>query len=797
MDQSTGGTGPRLADAVLDRLREALADRYELLRELGRGGMATVYVARDRKHGREVALKVMDPTLAKGVGAARFLREVRIAATLTHPGIVPVFDSGEVGDTFYYVMPLLRGASLRDRMRAGPIAPREACLLLAEVADALDAAHRANVVHRDVKPENILIADGRPLVTDFGVAHATPSNEFADSLTDTGVSVGTLLYMAPEQLFDAAKTDARADVFSVGAILYEMLSGAPPFTAPTMPAAMARLAAEPTPPLPDALPVSAELRAVVARATAREPEARFASAHELADALRDAAMLESAPISAPRLLPPSTRRMSRRTMMGASAVLLVLLAGTAAIVWRLRGAASDAGATPPSLAVLSFENTSHDPKLAYFSDGIGQELQNALAELPGLSVASRTATDVWRGRAADPRDIARALGVTDLLEGGVARTQDSVRIYVRLVDGRTGRQRWRGRYDRKLADLFDVQEEVARSVAGELRVALAENGATAIARSRTASIEAHDLVLRANYEMRTNRVPDLERTVSLADSALAIDPAYAPAWATKARALNYLALFRGRRSADVPRQARDAAARAVELDSLSADAQLSYGVLLFRYDWRWTDAERHLQRAITLNPSLVEAHRQLSRVLRSLGRFEEARAANDEAFRIDPGQSSRGVSMGRISYFARDYARAIRETRTTTDTTLPSFFSWLGEAYMQAGRWKEAESVLMRDTTQSATALLLARTGRAPQARRIAANAERRRDSTLEEIAEVYLALGDRERALDLLEQAVAEHDPLVVDFLVRPGLDPVRNEPRFRALMQRLAFPTAAKFER
>jgi serine/threonine-protein kinase len=416
VDQSTGGTGPRLADAVLDRLREALADRYELLRELGRGGMATEYVARDRKHGREVALKVMDPALAKGVGAARFLREVRIAATLTHPGIVPVFDSGEVGDPFYYVMPLLRGASLRDRMRAGPIAPREACLLLAEVADALDAAHRANVVHRDVKPENILIADGRPLVTDFGVAHAAPT-DFGDSLTDTGVSVGTLLYMAPEQLFDAANTDARADVFSVGAMLYEMLSGAPPCTAPTMPAAMARLAAEPTPPLPETLPVSAELRAVVARATARDPEARFASAHELADALRAAALLEATSSSAPRLIARSTRRVSRRTLIGAAAVLLVLLAGIAVIVLRLRGGASDAGAMPPSLAVLSFENTSHDPKLAYFSDGIAQELQNALAELPGLSVASRTATDVWRGRAADPREIARALGVTDLLEG--------------------------------------------------------------------------------------------------------------------------------------------------------------------------------------------------------------------------------------------------------------------------------------------------------------------------------------------------------------------------------------------
>ena len=796
MTQPTGGSGPRLADAVLDRLREALADRYELLRELGRGGMATVYVARDRKHDREVALKVMDPSLARGVGAARFVREVRIAATLTHPGIVPVFDSGEVGDTFYYVMPLMRGASLRDRMRSGPIAPRDACLLLAEVADALDAAHRAHVVHRDIKPENILIADGRPLVTDFGVAHAALSGESGESLTDTGVSVGTLLYMAPEQLFDAAKTDARADVFSVGAMLYEMLSGAPPFTAPTMPAAMARLAAESTPRLPATVPVSAELRSVVGRATARDPDDRFASARELADALRAAAMAEPVSSSAPRLVAGPARRMSRRAVTGAFLALLVLIVA-AGIVRHVRGGRTRADASPPSLAVLSFENTSHDPKLAYFSDGITQELQNALAELPGLSVASRTATDVWRGRAADPRDIAHALGVTDLLEGGVARTQDSVRIYVRLVDGRTGRQRWRGRYDRRLADLFDVQEDVARSVAGELRVALAEGGATAIARSRTASIEAHDLVLRANYELRGSHVSELERAVAMADSALALVPDYAPAWASKARALSYLALFRGRRSSDVPRQARDAAARAVELDSLSADAQMSYGVLLFRYDWRWADAERHLQRAIALNPSLVDAHRQLSRVLRSLGRFGEARAANLAAFRIDPGERSRALSFGRISYFARDYERAIRETRESPDTTLPSYLTWLGEAYMQAGNLAAAESLLTRDTTQAALGILLAKTGRAPRALEILARAERDREWTLEEIAEVYVALGDHARALDRLEQAVAEHDPLVVDFLVRPALDPVRSEPRFQALMRKLAFPSAAKFER
>jgi len=785
----TDGTRARLGDAIVLRLRDALAERYELLDELGRGGMATVYVARDRKHDRDVALKVMDPSLARGVGAARFLREVRIAATLTHPGIVPVFDSGEVDDTFYYVMPLLRGASLRSRLAEGPIAPRDACLLLAEVADALDAAHRANVVHRDVKPENILLTDGRPLVTDFGVAHAART-WFGESLTDTGTAVGTLLYMAPEQLFGERSVDGRADVFSVGAMLYEMLSGKPPFAAATMPAAMARLASEPTPALPDSVQVSPAVRDVVARATARERDDRFATARELADALRAAAMDERAPTTTRQLASlPARRRTPRAALVGA-AIVLVLAAGTAVALSRARLAASDDASAHPSLAVLSFANASQDPKLAYFSDGVAQELQSALADVAGLRVASRTAVDAWRGRSAEPRELARGLGVSDLLEGSVARTADSVRIYVRLVDGRTGVQRWTGKYDRKLADVFDVQEEVARAVVRELRVALAGGSATTLVRGRTLSADAHDLVLRATYESRSLQAAGLGRAAALLDSALALDSSYAPAWARKARVLNYLAIFRDRTSPDVIREARVAAERAATLDSLSADAQTSLGVLLFRYDWRWADAEQHLRRAIALNPAYVEAHAQLARVLRSLGRFDEARAQLAEAQRIDPTLPNAGMSFGRVSYFARDYDRAIRETRTAPPNAR-EYAPWLADAYIAKGRYAEAESLFVRDTAGAAQlALVQAATGRAASARALAAAGERAGIWHDEELAEVYTALGDRERALTLLERAVAQHDALVVDLLVRPRLDPLRNEPRFQALMRTLAFP-------
>ena len=798
MDEATtGGTAARFADATLRRLHDALADRYELLRELGRGGMATVYVARDRKHDREVALKVMDPALARGVGATRFLREVRIAATLTHPGIVPVFDSGEVDDTFYYVMPLLRGSSLRERMRQGPIAAREACLMLAEVADALDAAHRASVVHRDVKPENVLLLDGRPLVTDFGVAHAAQT--FAESLTETGAAVGTVLYMAPEQLFGTAGIDGRADVFSVGAILYEILSGAPPFSAPTTPAAMARLASSPTPALPQSLPVSDAVRVVVARATARERDDRFPTAHELAEALREAAVTPALGGS-----PRAVRARSHRGWRLPAALAAVAAAITLTVAYaHTSGRTSRGTDSPPahpSLAVLSFANSSGDAKLAYFSDGIAQELQSALGEVNGLSVSSRTAVDAWRGKSADPREIARALSVTELLEGSVARTEDSVRIYVRLVDGSTGRQRWSGKFDRKLADVFDVQEEVARAVVRELRVALAPTS-VAIVRSRTASLEAHDLVLRANYDGRSGNRPDLERSVSLADSAIALDSTYAPAWASRARMLTLLSIFRDRTSPEVLREARESAARAVALDSLSAEAQASFGILLFRYDWNWAEAERHLRRAIALNPTFLDAHASLARVLRSLGRFDEARLHQTVVNRIDPDRRSSGMAFGRISFFARDYDRAIRETEAQGDPGQRAYTTFLGEAYLESGRLAKAESLLTRDTSgvgrESSLARVLVATGRGALARRAAVDAERMNRWSLEAIAEVYVALGDRAHALDLLERAVAEHDAFVVDFLVRPGLDPIRGEPRFQALMRRLAFPAPARFER
>ena len=778
-------------DEATARLREALRATYDLRDPIGRGGMATVYAARDVKHQRDVAVKVMDPALARGVGAARFLREVRIAAGLTHPGIVPVFDSGEVEGTLYYVMPLLRGESLRARMSRGAIPPAEACLLLGEVADALDAAHRAGIVHRDVKPENVLLADGRALLADFGVAHAART-WFGESLTDTGMAVGTVLYMAPEQLGADAAIDARSDVFSVGAILYEILSGSPPFAARTLPATLARIASEAAPELPTTARAGQAVRDVLAQCLARDPGGRFSSARALADALRSAALSEGTAHPFDAAAVRSARVPSRRWLPAGVAVLLIVAAGLLGGRWLMQPSSAD----PPSIAVLPFVNASDDAGLGYFSDGIADELHSALSEVRGLRVSSRTSAEAWKSRTADAREVARALGVGALLEGRVRRTSDRVRVSVSLVDGRSGNERWAQTFDRPLTDVFQVQEDVAREVVRQLQGTLGGAPAAALIRSRTSNPVAHDLVLQAAFEARGSSREGLRRGLVLLDSAIRLDSNFVAAWSRRAVLLQRSAIFRDVDAVTTMRLARTTAERAVQLDSLSAESQLSLGTLLFRFDWRWADAERSIHRAIELNPAFVDAHTTLSRVLRSLGRFDEARAELARAQALDPTLGERGIAWGRISYFARDYRRAIREMSTRADTAARAYVEWLADAYIAARRFTAAESLLNGPSKgapihRPALAYLYAVTGRSAMARALLdslAGSQEGGGPVLE--AGVFAALGERTRALDLLDEAVATHDPLVVDLKVRPWLDPLREEPRFKAIMARLRFP-------
>lgn len=552
---------------IVGRLAAALADRYRLDRELGQGGMATVYLAHDLKHDRDVAIKVLRDDVAQTVGAERFLREIRMAARLSHPHILPLFDSGQVDDALYYVMPVVRGESLRDRLdreRMLPVA--DAVRIASEVAGALEHAHRSGVVHRDIKPDNILLQDGHALVADFGIGKALESVD-AETATQTGVSVGTPAYMSPEQASGEA-VDGRSDIYSLGCVLYEMLVGEQPFTGPTVMAVIAKRFVQ-APADVTALRdgVSRPVANVVAKALARAPMDRYDTAALFVASLTDVA---SVPGVTTRPAPPAQ-----------------------------------------SLAVMPFVNRSGDADNQFFSDGLSEDLINALTAHAGLHVASRTSAFRFRGSELDIRDIGEQLNVAWVLEGSVRRAGTKLRVTAQLVNAATGFQLWSERYDREMTDVFEIQDEIVGSIVGALVPALLASGApatTAAVRRPTDNLEAYELYLKGRSFWHQRSPATVRVAIQCFEQAIALDPNYALAYCGLADCYGILRVYGWTRAEDNRDKAAAAVARAMELDPGLAEANFSLAFYTFYFERRWRDAERHFARARELGPRVSLHH---------------------------------------------------------------------------------------------------------------------------------------------------------------------------------------------
>src|SRR5437867_2178985 len=451
---------PRLIDP-LARLQAALAERYTIERELGRGGMATVYLAADLKHHRPVAIKVLKPELAAALGPDRFLREIETAARLSHPHILPLHDSGEAAGLLYYVMPYVEGETLRDRLeREGQLPLEEAVRITREAASALSYAHSHDVVHRDIKPENILLSGGEAVVADFGVARAITAAA-RGKLTETGIAIGTPGYMSPEQGAASARVDERSDIYSLACVLYEMLAGEPPFTGPSA-ESIVRQHLTAAPPRVSAMraAVPPAIEEAIVRALAKTPADRFATAAEFADALAA----------------PAQRGTGRRTSRlavgaGLAATLLAAAAGLF-VLSRPHGTPALAGGTGQSIAVLPFVNVSGAPQEEYLSDGISEELINALSKLPQLQVVARPSSFAFKGKNEDVRQIGQALQVATVLGGSVRRVANRLRVTAQLTDARKGYNLWSETYDREMGDVFAVEDEISHAIMRALQVHL-------------------------------------------------------------------------------------------------------------------------------------------------------------------------------------------------------------------------------------------------------------------------------------------------------------------------------------
>jgi len=658
-----------------DRLAAALADRYAIERELGRGGMATVFLARDLRHRRPVAIKVLHPELAAALGPERFLREIETVAGLQHPHILPLHDSGGAVGLLWYAMPYVQGESLRSRLTREKQLPVEDALDIASaVAAALAYAHDRGVIHRDIKPENILLEGDEAVVADFGIARAVDSAG-GTQLTETGMAVGTVTYMSPEQAAGERELDGRSDIYSLGCVLYEMLAGEPPFTGPTVQAVFAKRFSEPIVPISrirPSVPPAAEL--VVMKALASVPADRWPSARVLRQEL---AALQRAPTDGTRVTPvpvpsslltpsvpsaPERGRPGRLILMIAAAgVVLIAGLGVARYAVGRRSAAVAAG--PKMVAVLPFKNLGA-PEDQYFSDGLTEEITSRLAAVAGLGVISRTSADQYRNTPKALRQIGQELGAGYVLEGSVrwekAGGKSRIRVTPQLIQVADDRHLWADRYDADLADVFQIQGQIAEQVTSALNVALGEPERRALAAKPTENLGAYDLYLQGNQAAAgfDQVAPvELRRAIGFYERAVALDSNFALAWAQLSRA-HSLVYYTGVASIQTADRARTSAERALTIDSSLAGGHLALGDYYnyVRQDWSHALAEYALARKAA--PNNADALKGAAIVARSQGQWEQSQALFTQAQALDPRSIATARRLATTQLWLRHYPQA-------------------------------------------------------------------------------------------------------------------------------------------
>lgn len=730
-----------------------LADRYDVERELGRGGMATVHLALDRKHGRQVAIKVLNPELIASLGVERFLREIRIAARLAHPHILPLIDSGEAGGLLYYVMPYVPEGSLRQRLhRDGRLPPGDALRIAREVGTALDYAHRQGFVHRDVKPENILFADGLAVLADFGIARAF-ATAGADAVTEVGLALGTPEYMSPEQASGERDLGVPSDLYSLACVVYEMLAGEPPLQGVNARATMAKQVTQTPPLLRTRRPeLPGELEQTITRALAKDPAARFGTAAAFVGALQEGSTASPKPVGI------STSR---------------------------------------GIAVLPFVNASPDAGNEYLSDGITDELIDALAKVEGLRVASRTSVFALKGKPQDVRAIGALLGVEWVLEGTVRRAGDRLRITAQLSSPQDGRLLWSQRYDRTLEDVFAIQEELARTIVETLQTTSFAALSAPLRKRYTESVKAYSLYLKGRFAWNKRNQLGVTEAIDFFQQAIAEDSQYAPAYAGLADSYALQLDYRSVPVAEGFACAKESARQALAIDDTLAEAHASLAWSVFIYDWDWDTAEREFRRAVELDPRYATAHQWYSAYLAARGRHDDSIVEAHMALELDPASVSVRRSVGWAYYYARRYqqARQYLSRAVAMNPNAEETYRILGLALAQQGDWLEAERVLRESNALPSAGTLdratlgyvLARTGQREAAEEILAELEeRRRAGYVSPVAFVslYVGLEQPDLALEWAEQAFQERRGWMAYLRVNPLADPLRGEPRFQKLV-------------
>ncbi len=661
------------------QLQAELTGRYTIERELGRGGMATVHLARDLRHDRPVALKVLHPELAATLGPDRFLREIRLAARLQHPHVLSVYDSGDAGGQLWFTMPYVEGETLRQRLqREGQLPIDDALRIARETADALDYAHQQGIVHRDIKPENILLASRHALVADFGIAralgHATAEDGVSreQRLTETGMSIGTPAYMSPEQASADREVGPRSDIYSLGCVLYEMLGGEPPFTGPNAQAILLRKFTETPRPLRslrDTVPLAVE--EAVSKALARSPADRFSTAGDFVKVLETAGARQTSGVTNPPTAvvdSPPTTVLRRPALLLRYPLVATLLVGIAIglgvlFAWRRGHQAEDAvGGAAKRVAVLPFENLG-SAEDEYFSDGITDEVRGKLSSLRGLQVTARSSSAEYKKTRKRPQEVGRELGVDYLLTGTVRWEKGKggasrVRVSPELIQVSTGATTWQQPFDAALTDVFQVQADIAGRVAEALNVALGTDAREKLAERPTQNLAAYDAFLKGEAAYAQGNTPaTLREAVGYFEQAVALDSTFAVAWAGLSQAQSFL--YTNASSPARADQSRSAAERAIALTPTRPEGYIALGDYYRRVPVDLQRATEQYNKALRLAPTNWDALRGLGLAEQSLGRWEQAIEHLRRGQSVDPRSGTIAAVLGQALLWLRRYPEAL------------------------------------------------------------------------------------------------------------------------------------------
>jgi serine/threonine protein kinase/Tfp pilus assembly protein PilF len=775
------------------------AGRYEIIEELGKGGMGKVYRAEDKKIKEEVALKLIKPEIASDKKTIeRFSHELKTARKIRHKNVCGMYDLGESKGTHYITMEYVPGEDLKSFIRRSrQLSTGTAITLAKQVCEGLAEAHRLGVIHRDIKPSNIMIdKEGNARIMDFGIARSLKSK----GITGAGMMVGTPEYMSPEQV-DGGEVDQRSDIYSLGVILYEMVTGRLPFEGDTpLSVAMKHKSEAPKEPREINIQIPYDLSSVILKSMEKNKENRYQRAEELLSKLSDIEKsISTTEKAAPARMPKTVKIRESKwksliLYVGVAVVMIFLVAGGIYLFTR-RGEAIDA------IAVLPFENA--NPDTEYLSDGITESLINKLSQLPGMKkVIARGSVFRYKGKEVDPQAAGQELAVDAVLIGQMSERGDELSISVELMRVRDNSHIWGNQYKQNISEILTIQEEISNSIADGLRLKLTKEGAESLAKRDTENTEAYQAYLKGRYHWNKRTVEGFLKGIEYFEQAIAKDPTYALAYAGIADCYSFLGWHDFLPSGEVYPKARAAAEKALEIDEALAEAHTSLAFVKYLYDWDWPGAEREFKRAIELNPSYATAHQWFAQYLSNRARHDEAMAEAKQAQELDPLSLSIIHTMGLIFYQRRQYDQAIEQFQKILELD-PNYIAahwFLAYPYVQKAMYGEAIAEVQKaiDLTGKRAPPLVAWLG-------IAYSHSGERDKAkkvIEELVEIskqryvapcyiafiYAGLGEKDKAFEWLDKGYEVRDDWFVGLKTSPLFDSLRSDPRFKVLLEKIS---------